>query len=120
MPSRDKSSLRSLISGKSKAYTKTEVLKIQETIRRRDHGRCVLHGTPNAEVHEMLFRSSSVRGARAVFRPKHMACVCRTCHFAIHHTDKGREVTKKIYAVLKSRFGYVYKVGEKKFEKSAK
>ncbi len=92
----------------SKVYTKAQARQIQEQVRRRDGGRCVVCGRAGAHVHEIRQRSSSAPFAVSVFQPKYMACVCPQLHNYIHQTRFKHHANLRVLAVLKVRFRYQY------------
>ena len=76
---------------------------------KRDKGRCVIHGTGGAEVHELLFKSSGPKNSALVFRIEYMACLCQEiCHHAVHRGAQKAKVTKQVLEVLSRRHGYKY------------
>ncbi len=91
-----------------KAYTRRQMRAIQEQVRARDNGRCVVCGRSDAQVHEIKQRSSDVPFAVSVFQPRFMACVCPTLHHTVHSTRHKHQANLRILAVLKKRFEYSY------------
>jgi len=91
-----------------KKLTKAEKLTIIKMVRYRDHGRCLIHGTAGAEVHEILQKSGGRVRSEKIFDPKYMACVCRDCHFDIHHRSKKKQINDLLLKILKERYAYEY------------
>ncbi len=91
-----------------RAYSKKEIRRIQQQVVERDYGRCVIHGTLGAQIHEVLQKSSGRVRSVNVFKIKYMACVCPECHYLIHHGRQKKEINQKILCVLSHRFGYKY------------
>jgi len=91
--------------------SKTEVLAIQNEVRRRDQGRCLICGQSGAHVHEMLQKSKSISRAAKVFRKKYMGCLCEYHHLVCVHAS-GRDmklwITAKMILVMHERYSYTY------------
>jgi hypothetical protein len=87
------------------------VRELQELVRQRDQGKCVICGRRGAHVHELLQKSSGAKNSARVFQMKYMACVCGDHHIiGIHSGDAAgrRYLTARILNVLRTRHGYSY------------
>lgn len=92
-------------------YTKQEVRAIQESVRKRDRGKCLVCGIRGAHVHEILQKSSGGKGSRQVYQPKFMGCVCFEHHIiGVHSTSKesADKINAQMLRVMRSRYGYKY------------
>lgn len=81
-----------------------EMEKMRPKVVERDHGKCILCGSPYEEVHHIRYRSAGGRN-----NIENLCCLCWHCHrIKIHAGSHPREYRKVLQTILKERHGYEY------------